>query len=293
MKPSLPSHSIRHWLILLTLAATACNPRPETPTATPQLSTPTATPVPMVAVVNGEGITQEEFEQELARYQSAMSTLGEVVSPEDASRVVLDDLVSQALLTQGALAAGYQADAEELQSRLDQLADAAGGVDALAAWIGEHGYTDETFRRSLERALAAAWMRDRIASDVPLDTEQVHVRQIILYTEQDAREALAALDGGYDFTELAAHYDPVTRGELGWFPRGYLLEPAFEQAAFALQPGEYSGIVQTSVGYHILYVIEKDPARPLTPDALLALQDLALENWLREQRAQSTITLSP
>jgi len=247
----------------------------------------------MVAVVNGEGITQEEFEQELARYQSAMSTLGEVVSPEDASRVVLDDLVSQALLTQGALAAGYQADAEELQSRLDQLADAAGGVDALAAWIGEHGYTDETFRRSLERALAAAWMRDRIASDVPLDTEQVHVRQIILYTEQDAREALAALDGGYDFTELAAHYDPVTRGELGWFPRGYLLEPAFEQAAFALQPGEYSGIVQTSVGYHILYVIEKDPARPLTPDALLALQDLALENWLREQRAQSTITLSP
>ena len=87
--------------------------------------------------------------------------------------------------------------------------------------------------------------------------------------------------------------EPLTRGELGWFPRGYLPEPAFEEAAFALQPGQVSDIIQTEAGYHIIMVLERDPAHPLTPDALLTLQYTALEDWLSQQRQQSTIILGP
>ena len=44
---------------------------------------------------------------------------------------------------------------------------------------------------------------------------------------------------------LAAEYDPVAEGELGWFPRGYLFDKELEDAAFGLQAGEYSQVIET------------------------------------------------
>lgn len=101
------------------------------------------------------------------------------------------------------------------------------------------------------------------------------------------------MKAGWNFDDLAARYDPLTKGELGWFPRGYLPEPAIEEAAFALQPGQFSDIIQTQAGYHILFVEERDPARPLSPDALLTLQERAIQDWLTQQRNESTILFAP
>ncbi len=64
---------------------------------------------------------------------------------------------------------------------------------------------------------------------------------------------------------LASEADPVTRGDLGWFPRGYLLQPEVEEAAFSLQPGEVSQVIKSAIGFHLVQVIEKDPARPVDP----------------------------
>jgi len=99
------------------------------------------------------------------------------------------------------------------------------------------------------------------------------------------------LQGGAKFDDLAATYDPVTRGDLGWFPRGYLLEPAIEEAAFALQAGQFSGVIQTQVGFHIIFVIERGE-RALSPDALLAMQEKAVRDWLTARRAEAQIVLS-
>ena len=85
----------------------------------------------------------------------------------------------------------------------------------------------------------------------------------------------------------------MTKGELGWFPRGYLPESAIEQAAFALQAGQFSDVIQTQAGYHILFVVERDPAHPLSPDALLTLQERAIQDWLTQQRNASTILFAP
>ena len=79
------------------------------------------------------------------------------------------------------------------------------------------------------------------------------------------------------------------RTDIGWFPRGYLTEPAIEEAAFNLQPGEVSPIIETRLGFHILKVTGRDPERMLEPEAYLALQAQALQRWLDDARAQSEI----
>jgi parvulin-like peptidyl-prolyl isomerase len=135
-------------------------------------------------------------------------------------------------------------------------------------------------------------MRDKILAEVPSTAEQVHVQQILLYNQVDAQSFYTQLTSGADFDELALRADPLTRGDLGWVPRGYLLEPKIEEAAFTLNLGAYSDVLATDVGFHIVRVLERDPQRPLSPDAYLVLQELALKAWLEGQRQQAEI-LSP
>jgi parvulin-like peptidyl-prolyl isomerase len=136
-------------------------------------------------------------------------------------------------------------------------------------------------------------MRDKIVTEVPSTAEQVHVQQILLYNQDTAQSFLLQLNGGADFDELASRADPKTRGDLGWVPRGYLLDPKIEEAAFNLTVGGHSDVITTDVGYHIVKVLEKDPNRALSPDAYLALQELALKNWIEQQRQQANIVLAP
>ncbi len=266
-------------------------PTPTGPTPTPL--PPTATPQPAAATVNGEIIPASEFSAQVADYKSAQSALGKTVTDEDASKVVLEDLIDQTLLAQAARAAGYQLTDAALQSRIKALESQLGGADKLSAWESAHGYTGQTFPLALARAAEAAYMRDKIVTAVPKTADQVHVQQILLYNESDAQSVLSQLQGGADFDSLAARYDPNTRGDLGWFPKGYVLEPSVESAAFSLQVGQFSGVIQTGVGYVIIKVLERDPQHPLAPDAYLALQEQALKDWVSKQRAAATVVLAP
>ena len=215
--------------LLLALGVTACasfgtpsTPTPSIPTDTPL--PPSPTPPPSVATINGEYITSADFEAELARYNAAQTALGKTVSEEVARQVVLDDLIAQVLLSQAAAEANFEVTESDLQSRIDALVSQLGSADALSQWQAAHGYDDASFRIALKRSVEAAWMRDKIIADVPVEMEQIHLRQILTYNEADAQSALQQLTAGADFDELATLYDPVTRGELGWVPQGYLLD---------------------------------------------------------------------
>jgi parvulin-like peptidyl-prolyl isomerase len=293
MTPSIPKQFLAPIAFLFALALAACGldlgPVPVPTLTLTTIPTPTETPVPLAASVNGEGITAAEFEAELARYQAAQASLGNTVSLETATQTVLNEMIDTLLLEQGAAASGFVVDEATVQSRIDTLAAQVGGPDTLAAWEAAHGYTDADFRSGLRLQIAAAWMRDQIAASIPNTAEQVHVKQILFYNAGDAQQALGLLQAGSNFDDLAAQYDPVTKGELGWFPRGYLPSAAIEEAAFALQPGQYSAIIQDETGYHILYVVERDPTRLLSPDALLTLQERAVQSWLTQRRNESTI----
>ncbi|MDE1855871.1 MAG: peptidyl-prolyl cis-trans isomerase [Candidatus Micrarchaeota archaeon] len=85
--------------------------------------------------------------------------------------------------------------------------------------------------------------------------EKIRCAHILVEKLSLAEEILKKLKEGGNFSQLAEQYsiDGSRRrgGDLGEFGRGMMVKP-FEDAAFALQKGEISGIVKTQFGYHII-----------------------------------------
>ncbi len=277
---------------ILTILLSSCGPR-ETPTPEPTatLAEPTPTEVPMALKVNGEGITLEEYQAELTRLQQAQTTLSTTATPEEQRDRLIEDLTDQLLLAQAAAQNGFSVDDATLQSRVDALATDMGGADKLSAWESANGYTDDSFRVALRRSIAVSWQRDQIINTVPETADQVHVRQMLVQDEANAQSLYTQLQNGADFATLAYKLDPTTGGDLGWFPKGYLTQSAVEEAAFALEVGSYSEVIQSDLGYHILYLIERDENHPLSVDARRTLQQQRLDEWLKAAKGTSNIEI--
>jgi parvulin-like peptidyl-prolyl isomerase len=164
------------------------------------------------------------------------------------------------------------------------------------AALGKNASFSETaFRRLFEASLYRTKLQDALAEEVPLTAEQVHARHILVATEDEAKTVLERLEAGEDFAALAKELslDTGTKdegGDLGWFPRGQMVTE-FEDAAFALEPGQTSDPVATSYGYHIINVIERDANRPLDETMLEQKKAAALDDWLATQRQSEAVKL--
>jgi len=113
--------------------------------------------------------------------------------------------------------------------------------------------------------------------------EEIRASHILVADEETAQEILDQLHGGADFTELAKEHSIDTAsakegGDLGWFSRGKMVKE-FEEAAFALEVGEISEIVETQYGYHIIQLTDRKPAH--TP-SLDEAKDQVREDYIRE-----------
>ncbi len=130
--------------------------------------------------------------------------------------------------------------------------------------------------------------------------EEVRVRHILIAVPQNAdaktvaaaqakaEDILKQLKNGANFADLAKKYsdDPGSKtqgGELGFIQHGATV-PAFDQAAFSLQPGQLSGVIHTQFGFHILQVEQKQPAHVKTVDEV---HDLIMANLMQQAQAQA------
>jgi peptidyl-prolyl cis-trans isomerase D len=136
--------------------------------------------------------------------------------------------------------------------------------------IPEPEVNDAELRAFYDRNLSRYQVDERVrASHIILMTmgkSEEEIKQV----EARAQEVLAKVKAGGDFAELAKQYSEDTGnkdqgGDLGWVVRGQMV-PAFEQATFALQPGQISDVVKTEYGYHVIKVHERDRAHMQTFD---------------------------
>ncbi|MFH1837779.1 MAG: peptidylprolyl isomerase [Candidatus Omnitrophota bacterium] len=92
--------------------------------------------------------------------------------------------------------------------------------------------------------------------------EIMRVSHILLPTRKEAEEILLDLSSGEGFEEIAKakSVDPTAQrgGDIGYFPKGQLI-PEFENACAGLEINEISGIVKTTLGYHIIKLTDRRP----------------------------------
>ena len=258
-------------------------PSPILPTRTP--FPPSPTPIPTAAVVNGDLITIAAYQEELARYKAAVNR----ELTEDDQLLVIHDLINLTLLAQAAASEGLVISESDLDNKIASLDTEE---NPLTDWLADFGFTQESFRTHLRTATEAAWMRDQIINDVPLDMEQIHAQQMLFYDQVSAETTLENLNSGKDFAELAKINDPQTRGDLGWFPRGYLTLPELDEILFSIEAGETSDIIETEIGYHIIKVLDIDTNRTVDPAIRHILQQEALKAWLERRWKLSTIDIT-
>jgi parvulin-like peptidyl-prolyl isomerase len=155
------------------------------------------------------------------------------------------------------------------------------------------GYSESDFRRDIENNLLRDKLQQVITSDIPVQAVQIHTRHILTDTEEAAKSIKARLDNGEDFAMVAkqASKDAVSQGkggDLGWLLQGER-STQFDQIAFALPVDQISDPVQTSEGWDIIQVLERDDNRMLTPDQFQQRQDETFTQWLNDQRTASNI----
>jgi parvulin-like peptidyl-prolyl isomerase len=137
-----------------------------------------------------------------------------------------------------------------------------GARKGVAAGVDKERATVVTLTYQHARLLAGEYFKQTLdartkATDAEIEAfYAAHPELDPKQSKAKAEEVLARLRAGGDFNALAKEFSIDTSnkdqgGDLGWFGRGMMVKP-FEDAAFALKPGELSGIVETQFGYHII-----------------------------------------
>ncbi|MBC7260699.1 MAG: peptidylprolyl isomerase [Chloroflexi bacterium] len=270
---------------------------PAVPSAQP--TNTSAQIIAAAAIVNGQPIPLQEYEAQVTMALNALSQQSSEPQTEEEKaalltqlrRQILDALIDQVLIEQAAAREGIAISEEQVEAEMARLI----GDDTakFEEWLQANGMTRDSFKAQLKQQLLSATFQEHVINAQSPIVEQVHARHILLLSEEEAMEVFLKLRAGESFTALAKQYsqDRSTKdngGDLGFFPRG-VMPPEIEAVAFGLNPGQTSGIVKTSFGYHIIEVVEKDPARKVSDEMLPTWQQKQFLQWLAEQRALAKI----
>lgn len=165
----------------------------------------------------------------------------------------LQELINDTLLYQEALRKGIDED-EDVKKVIDEARKKILVAKLLSNEIESgmevtDGEIEEFYRSNISRYMTPEAMR---------------ASHILVGTLEDANEVLEELRAGESFEKVARErsLDPTAQsgGDIGYFPKGQLL-PEFDQVCSRLKIGETSGVVRTSLGYHIIKLTDRrDPS---------------------------------
>jgi peptidyl-prolyl cis-trans isomerase C len=247
-----------------------------------------------VATVNGTGIPRADFEQAVARAQQQMAMQGQSPSPDQVPALqqdVLNQMIAEELLYQEGIDQGLEATEEQISGQLQQIRSQFQSDEEWEAALSDNQTTEEELVEDIRRSVIVQQMVTQATEDMEAVSdqaiedfyaenpsffesgEQVAASHILISTEglstdaeiAEARERAEEtrrllLEEDADFAELARERSEGPSGprggDLGTFGRGQMV-PAFEEAAFALEPGSISEVVQTQFGFHVIKVTDR------------------------------------
>lgn len=275
-----------------------------------------------VATVNGDKISLKDFARhlQLAAIQNDAAWLKQPARAQAFKEKLINDMIDEALLLQEAkrldLTATETELAEEYARYKSQYTESA-FQDMMKA----KGISYDEWKEDRRRSYIIDKLRETAAPDAAqikeaeLKTyydqnigefnrpEEVHVRQILVGNEDNAKMIHSKLLAGDNFAALAQQYsispDAKQGGDIGYFSRG-TFPPVFDKVCFSLPVGSVSDVVKSEYGYQIFKVIDHRAARTIPfPEAKkIILNSLRqeggekqFENLLTQLRLKSKIAI--
>ncbi len=242
---------------------------------------------PVLVTVNGEAIHAAEVNLVAQQVAAAVSQGGGQLDQQAIFDESVNQLVRTKLLAQEARRQNITLPEGSVDELMQQIEQQVGGRESLETSLGQMGLTYAAMRSNVEESeLAMALMEEKIRPGVTVTEEeaatfykenpqyfttpeQVHARHILFKTGEGvddaaalakAEQAHARAVAGEDFAALARELSEGPSGpeggDLGFFSANQMVQP-FSEAAFALEPGQISDVVQTQFGYHVIKVEEK------------------------------------
>lgn len=230
-----------------------------------------------VAKVNGQAITEADFNSRIANVQKTYENQGMKFDTDEGKQAltqiksqVLEGMIASKLVMQEAKNLNLNLDDPKIKEQEDQIKKTVGDDAQYQEWLKQQAMTEEEVRNYF--ALSANVSKDVTVSDEQIKTffdshqeqyggqpEQVKARHILVATESEATDIISQLQKGADFAQLAKDKstEPGAKdsgGDLGYFAKGQMI-PEFEKAAFAQKVGTFSTTpVKTEFGYHVILV---------------------------------------
>lgn len=172
--------------------------------------------------------------------------------------------------------------AEEVQTSFENQRQSLVSEIARLSGTSESAVLDVLRTRALRKAVA-----DHLSGSAENETLYADVRHILVETEEQAQDIIAALESGESFGDLARAASTDTGsgangGELGWAPVSNYVEP-FANAVRDAEIGAIVGPVESEFGYHIIQVRAKEN-REATEAEIERAKSLVLADWIDEVR---------
>lgn len=238
-------------MILFALGLLACNDAGTTQSPAPQAEVPGSFDATgdVVATVNGNKVTQpmvdtiyEGLPPQVKMQIDAMGTKGPLV----------EQVIDLELLYRDALKRGVHTKPETKANIA--MATRKAMADMALQQAVEEQLTDEAMKK---------WYDEH---QVQFAQEQVKLNHIVAADEKAAQAAMAEIEGGKSFADVAKatsldQGSAAKGGELGWFSKKDLGGPLGE-AAFDAKEGKATGPVKTQYGYHVILVSETRDKAP-------------------------------
>jgi len=200
-----------------------------------------------IATVNGKVITDEDLQAVIANIPEVQKST--ILKEGPARKQLVQDLINQELVYQEAIA-------KKMESTKEY-------ATALSAFK-KQALMNILIQKQLAPKITSAAVKEFYEKNkTKYNTDQVHAQHILLSTEKEALDVVAeAKRVGADFQKLAEtrSKDPTAknnRGDIGYFSRSEMFDPAFIEASFATKVGEITGPVKTGFGYHVIKVVDR------------------------------------
>lgn len=250
----------------------------------------------VVAVVNDDVITRNELDDRVREVVRQLQRQNTPLPAEDVlQKQILERMITDMLQRQYAKENGVRVDDSELNLAITRIAQQNNfpSLDAFRAKLEADGVNYKKFREEIRSEIISTRLRKRevesklVISEREVDDylankarlgsegEEFHLAHILVVVPEQAsaakiqaareraEQALAKLNGGADFAQVAASIsdakDALKGGDLGWHS-GDTIPPLFLNVLQNMKPGQISGVLRSSSGFHIIKLLEKRSA---------------------------------